>query len=135
MPEKIETTHVLLENELVVYRRERSSIWQCRFKVDGVWQRASTKERDLKKAHTAAKKLMITAEIRLHENLPVVTRRFRDIAKLAVQRMKVKLANKDGKVSYNDYIKVIEEFLIPILGSRLITNIGKAPVTTVLAIA
>ncbi len=126
MPKKIETTHVLLENELVVYRRERSSIWQCRYKVGGIWQRASTKERDLKKAHTAAKKLMITAEIRLHENLPVVTRRFRDVAKLAVQRMKVKLANKDGKVSYNDYIKVIEEYLIPILGSRLITNIDGA---------
>jgi NADH:ubiquinone oxidoreductase subunit D len=49
MPEKIETTHVLLENELVVYQRERSSIWQCRYKVGGIWQRASTKERDLKK--------------------------------------------------------------------------------------
>lgn len=126
MPEKIETTHVLLENELVVYQRERSSIWQCRYKVGGIWQRASTKERDLKKAQIAAHKLMITAEIRLHDNLPVVTRKFRDVAKQALQRMKTKLANKDGKVSYNDYIKVIEEYLIPILGNRLITNIDAA---------
>jgi integrase len=123
MPEKIETTHILLANELVVYRRERSSIWQCRFKVGGIWQRASAKERDLKKAQAAAPKLMITAEIRLHENLPVVTRKFRDFAKQAVQRMKIKLTNNDGKVSYNDYIKVIEDYLIPILGNRLITNI------------
>ena len=50
MSAKLETTHIVTENELVVYRRERSSIWQCRYKVDGVWQRASTKERKLKEA-------------------------------------------------------------------------------------
>jgi integrase len=126
MPVKIATTHVLLENELIVYRRERSSIWQCRFKVGGFWQRASTKERKLNLAKVKAKELMITAEIRKRENLPVITRRFRDVAKLAVQRMQDKLKNGDGKVSYNDYIRVINEYLIPILGNRLITNIDHA---------
>ena len=126
MPEKLETTHTLMENELIVYRRERSSIWQCRYKVGGVWQRASTKERDLKKAKTIAKEFMIRAEIRKHDNLPVITRKFRDVAKLAIQRMEQKLANKQGKVSYNDYIRVINEYLIPILGKRLISNIDSA---------
>jgi integrase len=126
MADKLETTHTLMENELIVYRRERSSIWQCRFKVDGVWQRASTKERDLKKAKAIAKEFMIRAEIRKHDNLPVITRKFRDVAKLAIQRMEQKLANKQGKVSYNDYIRVINEYLIPILGKRLITNIDSA---------
>lgn len=50
MSAKLETTHVVSENEIIVYRRERSSIWQCRYKVDGVWQRSSTKERKLKDA-------------------------------------------------------------------------------------
>ena len=44
MAQQLETTHTVIQNELVVYSRERSSIWQCRFKVGGVWQRASTKE-------------------------------------------------------------------------------------------
>ncbi len=126
MPEQKETTHTLMANELVVYRRERSSIWQCRFKVDGIWQRASTKERDLKKAKQKARELMIEAEIRKRSNLPVVTRRFRDVAKLAIQRMDDKLKNKEGKVSYKDYKRVIEDYLIPILGNRLITNIDSA---------
>ncbi len=82
MPVKIATTHVLLENELIVYRRERSSIWQCRFKVGGFWQRASTKERKLNLAKVKAKELMITAEIRKRDNLPVITRRFRDVPNL-----------------------------------------------------
>ncbi len=123
MSAKLETTHIVTENELVVYRRERSSIWQCRYKVDGVWQRASTKERKLKDAKEVAKALKIRAEIRKHDNLPVITRKFRDVAKLAVQRMEQKLANGDGKVSYKDYIRIINEYLIPILGNRLITNI------------
>lgn len=126
MSEKKETTHVVTENELVVYKRERSSIWQCRYKVDGVWQRASTKERKLKDAKEIAKELKITAEIRKRDNLPVITRKFRDVAKLTVQRMEQKIADGDGKVSYKDYIRIITEYLIPILGNRLITNIDNA---------
>jgi hypothetical protein len=87
MPEKAETTHVLMPNELIVYRRDRSGIWQCRFKVADLWQRASTKQRDLKKAKEVARELMIEAEIRKRANLPVVTRRLRDIAKLPIERM------------------------------------------------
>ena len=123
MSAKLETTHIVTENELVVYRRERSSIWQCRYKVGGVWQRASTKERNLKEAKEVAKTIKLRAEIRKHDNLPVITRKFRDVAKLAVQRMEQKVANGDGKVSYKDYIRIITEYLIPILGNRLITNI------------
>ena len=122
MAEKNETTHTLLERELIVYRRERSNIWQCRFKVDGIWQRASTKERDLKKAKTKANELRIEAEIRKRSNLPVITRKFRDVAKLAVERMEHEIRSGNGKVSYADYIRVIEEYLITALGKRSITN-------------
>jgi ribosomal protein L14 len=125
MAQKLDTTHVLMANELVIYRRERSTVWQCRYKVDGVWQRASTKQRNVTQAKDAAKELMIRAEIRKREGLPVVTRKFRDIAKLAIQRMRDKQARGEGKVSFNDYIRVIESHLIPVLGNRLITNIDR----------
>ena len=41
MAEQLDTTHTLMAGTLLVYQRERSAIWQCRFKVDDVWQRAS----------------------------------------------------------------------------------------------
>ena len=126
MPEQKETTHTLLANQLVIYRRERSSIWQCRYKVDGVWQRASTKEREFAKAQEKAQRLMIEAEIRKRSNIPVVTRRFRDVAKLAVKRLEDKIASNQAKVSYSDYKRIIEDYLIPALGSRLITSIDAA---------
>lgn len=123
MPEKIDTTHVLMHRELILYRRARSSIWQCRFKVAGVWQRATTKERNIKNATEVAKKLMIEAEIRLRANLPIITRRFKDVAKLAIKRMEDELAVGTGKVIFKDYIRVTNDYLIPALGKRSITNI------------
>lgn len=123
MAEKKETTHEMIERTLVVYRRERSEIWQCRYKVDGKWQRASTKERDLAKAKERAKDLMITAEIRKRENLPVITRKFRSIAKLALERMEREKKAGYGKASYADYGTVIREYLIPYLGNYNIASI------------
>ena len=123
MPEKIETTHVILERQLIIYRRSHSGAWQCRYKCDGKWQRGTTKETDLKKAIDRAKRLLIEAEIRKEKNLPVITRRFRDIGRLTIDRMKQELEGKNGKVSFNDYIRVIEDYLIPFLGNRNITSI------------
>lgn len=123
MPAKVESTHEILPRKLIVYRRSRSGSWQCRFKVDGIWQRASTKEGDLAKAKDAAHRLLIAAEVRKEQNLPVVTRRFRDVANLAIERMEHELKSGQGKVSFNDYIRVIREYLIPILGKRNITSI------------
>jgi integrase len=123
MPEQKDTTHTLIERELIVYRRERSGIWQCRFKVDDVWQRASTKQRDLKKAKSRAHEIRMEAEIRKRSNLPVITRNFRHVAKLAVERLEHEIAIGKGKRSYTDYIRVIGDYLIPILGKRSITSI------------
>lgn len=126
MAKQLDTTHTLLENELVIYRRERSGIWQCRYKVDGKWQRTSTKQYDVIKAKVKAKDLMVEAEIRKRNNIPVITRRFSDIAKLVVKKMSEDVAvgaNTKGIKSYKDYIPVIQNYLIPILGKRLITNI------------
>lgn len=129
MAQQLDSTHVLLEHELIIYRRERSDIWQCRYKVGGKWQRTSTKEYDINKAKTKARDLMIEAEIRKRNNIPVVTRRFGAIAKQVVKKMREDLAlgiNANGIKSYKDYIPVIENYLIPILGKRLITNIDYA---------
>ncbi len=77
----------------------------------------------LKKTKTKANELRIEAEIRKRSNLPVITRKFRDVAKLANERMEHEIRSDNGKVSYADYIRVIEEYLITALGKRSITNI------------
>lgn len=126
MPKQIKTTHTLLDRKLVLYRRENSEAWQCRYKVDGKWQRTTTKETELRKAQDVAQQLLIAAEIRKRDNLPVVTRRFRDIANLAIKRMEDEIAAHNGKAIYSDYIAAINNYFIPLLGKRLITNIDHA---------
>jgi hypothetical protein len=64
MPVAVDTTHVLMERTLIVYRRERSAVWQCRYQVNRRWQRESTGEHELPKAIEKAKKIYITAVIR-----------------------------------------------------------------------
>lgn len=123
MADKIDTTHELMPRRLILYQRERSSVWQCRFKVDGVWQRKSTKEQDFDAAADVAHKLLIEAEVRKQSNLPVVTRKFRDVAKLAIKRLENEIASGNDKVMYKDYIRFIRNYLIPILGKRNIDNI------------
>jgi hypothetical protein len=46
MTEKKSTTHVLIARQLLIAQREHSSIWQCRYSIDGRWQRTSTGERE-----------------------------------------------------------------------------------------
>ena len=70
-------------------------------------------------AAVAARELLNEAEIRKRANLPVVTRRFRGVALLAIQRMKDEATSGKGKVSYADYITIINEYLIPTLGKRI----------------
>ncbi len=118
-----ETTHILMNRELVLYKTSRSLAWQCRYKVDHKWLRASTREYKFDLAVHKAKELLIEAEIRKRSNIPVVTRRFKDIAVLAVKRMQDEKRAGTGKVIYNDYMIVIERYLIPFFGSRMITNI------------
>ncbi|BEI33015.1 hypothetical protein [Polynucleobacter sp. HIN5] len=86
----------LRDGEVVIFRRPNSPLWQCRYKVAGVWQRASTKQRKLELAKDRAKEIFFEAEIRNRSNLPVITRRFKDIAKLAVERMEQELSAGGG---------------------------------------
>lgn len=119
-----DTTHVLMNRELVLYKSPRSEVWQCRYKVDHRWLRASTREYKFDLACHRAKELLIEAEIRKRANIPIVTRKFKDIAILAVDRMQQEKRAGTGKVIYNDYMIVIEKYLIPFFGNRMINNIN-----------
>lgn len=123
MSEKKDTTHIVIDGELVVYLRERSTIWQCRYCIDGVWQRNSTKEYDLSKAKKKAKEIYLEAQFRKRNNIAPITRYFKDIAKTVVKRLKDELASGNGKAIYKDYISAIEKYLVPVLGKYKVDSI------------
>ena len=123
MTEKKDTTHVLVPHTLLVFVRPRSTVWQCRYQVDGRWQRESTKERDLGKAKVVAHDLLVEANVRKKLNAAPITRLFKDIAKQAMFRMEKLISDGDGKSMYKEYISIIENYHVNFFGKYKVDEI------------
>ena len=117
------TTHTLVERQLVLFQRPRSTVWQCRYQVDGKWQRESTKERNLDKAKLVAHDLLVEANVRKKLKAAPITRTFKDIARHAILRMEKAIADGDGKSMYKEYISITENYLIKFFGKYKIDAI------------
>lgn len=126
MPKKAPHTVHILEGQATLYKRPTTPIWFVRYKADGKWIRTSTKEAKLEDAKQAAVKLVTNAWFRVDNNLPVVNKRFKHVANLAIKRMEELLANGLGKVTYRHYIQAINNYLIPHLAQHNIDKIDYA---------
>jgi integrase len=126
MPAQSATTQTIIPRTLVIYLRKNSNIWQCRFKIGGVWVRASTNEHDAKLAANVADRMRIEAEVRKQNNLPTETRYFKNVAEYVIKQMQDALDNNVGKVIYKDYIYVINKYLIPIFQKYKMSGIDNA---------
>ena len=124
MAEKKDTTFLLVPHALVVFKRPRSMVWQCRYKVDGKWQRESTKEYNLKNAKAVAHDLLVEANVRKKLRAAPITRTFKDIAKQAVFRMEKLIADGDGKSMYREYISIIENYHVNFFGKYKVDAIN-----------
>lgn len=126
MPAQSATTLTIIPRTLVIYQRKNSNVWQCRYKVGGVWIRASTNEYDVNIAASVADRLRIEAEVRKQNNLPTETRYFKNVAEYVIKQMQDALDNNVGKVIYKDYIYVINKYFIPIFQKYTMSGIDNA---------
>ena len=116
-------THLILDGEVRVYRRERSKRWQASFVIDGHTIRISTGKRDLAEAKEYARDTFLEYKFRHKNDLPVVTKKFSDVAKLAIVDMRKQLDAGLGRKVFADYIVCIERYLIPFFGAQFVTSI------------
>ena len=86
-------THLILDGEVRVYQRERSKRWQAAFVIDGHTIRISTGKRDLAEAKEYARETFLEYKFRHKNDLPVVTKKFSDVAKPASGKSKTKLGS------------------------------------------
>lgn len=126
MSSKKETTFVLIERQLVIFLRPRSTVWQCRYQINGQWQRNSTNQRDREGATKRAYELLVEANVRKKLDYAPITRYFKDIAHLAAKRMDEDTAIGKGKVSYKEYKVTIEKYLIPFFGKYKVDSLDYA---------
>jgi len=117
-------THLILDGEVRVYRRERSKRWQAAFNIDGHTIRISTGKRDLAEAKEYARDTFLEYKFRHKNDLPIVTKKFSDVARLAIVDMRKQLDAGLGKKVYADYCVCIERYLIPFFGAQYVTSIN-----------
>ena len=116
-------TVLILDGEVRVYRRERSRRWQAAFSIDGKAIRISTGKRDLDAAQEIARDTYLEYKSRHKNDRPVITKKFADVARLAIADMRKQLDAGLGKKVYADYIVCIARYLIPYVGSQYVTSI------------
>ena len=116
-------TQLILDGEVRVYRRANSKRWQAAFVIDGHTIRISTGKRDLAEAKEYARDAFLEYKFRHKNQLPVVTKKFSDVARLAIADMRKQLDADLGKRVYADYIVCIERYLIPFFGAQYVTSI------------
>jgi hypothetical protein len=113
-----QTIH-LRDGELVLYRRSRSLLYQCRYKLaDGTWHRQSTGKASLEHAIAAACDLYDESRYRQKLGLAHQAHSFAHIASICLEELRHQIDLKKTKASLNDYASIIERYFVPYFGER-----------------
>jgi integrase len=119
LPDAAPHTLYLRDGELAIYRRPRSLLYQCRFKLpDGKWLRQSTGKASVEHAIAAACDIYDEARYRLKLGLAHRTHSIAHIAQLCVEDLRKQIDAKGKRSALNDYLSVIERYFVPYFGER-----------------
>ena len=112
------------DGNVVLFKRANSKIWQARIRrYRGTWIDSSTKESDIDKAaKVACEKYKRMAWLQENDEIDV-TRKFKDVAELTKRQLQAELDAGVGKSVYKDYIRAIDNYLIPALGNTLVHRV------------
>jgi integrase len=113
-----QTIH-LRDGDLVLYRRSRSLLYQCRYRLaDGTWHRQSTGKASLEHAIAAACDLYDESRFRQKLGLAHQAHSFAQIAAICLEELRHLIDLKKTKSSLNDYASIIERYFVPYFGER-----------------
>ena len=112
------------DGEVVLYLRPDSKVWQVRYKLfDRKWRCVSTRHRQLDWAKRAAGEIYDRARFRQEEGLPQKSIRFDALAKECLKILKVEIERGIRPNTNMDYIRAMNNYLIPFFGKLHVTSI------------
>jgi len=121
---------IQIHKKLRLDKRAGSDNWYARLTLpSGKRLIKSTKTLDLETAREAALRLYYEVDARIQNKLPATTRKFRDVAKHAINRMETEIREGVGKQAYRDYTQALNKWLIPYFGTTDIAKLDLAAVT------
>jgi integrase len=126
MPQKSPDTVHILEGKATLYKRDLSPHWHVRFKAHGKWERMTTKCEMLTEAKSKAVEIVTNAWFREKNDLPIVSKRFKSVALLAMQRMKDLDKANQGKATFKTYVQSLQRYHIPFFGNHNVDRIDGA---------
>jgi hypothetical protein len=112
-----------MDGTVKLYKREGSYKWQDAFQMDDQYIRISTGKSDLDEAKQAVSDSYLGYKLHQKNGMPVVSKRFSDVAKLRITAMNKQLENGIGKKVYLEYVIVFQKYLIPFFGKIHVTSI------------
>ena len=119
-----ETTHHMRDGEVVLYLRPSSKVWQVRYKLfDRKWRCVSTRQRQLEWAKKVAGEIYDRARFREEEGLPQKSVRFDALANECIRVLKVEIERGIRANTNMDYIRAMNNYLIPFFGKLELTSI------------
>jgi len=114
----------LRDGELVVYRRTRSLLYQCRYKLaDGSWVRQSTRKAALEHAVAVACDIYDQARYRQRLGLAHRTHTYAQIAALTLTELRKQIDATNGKTAFHTYVSCIEKYFVPYFAERRLEDI------------
>ena len=110
---------LLRDGELVLYRRSRSLLYQCRYRLaDGSWVRQTTGKAALEHAIVRACDIYDEARYRQRLGLAHRTHSVAQIAAICCAALRQQIDGKGKKTALNDYVSIIERYFVPYFGER-----------------
>jgi integrase len=114
----------LRDSEVVIYRRTRSLLYQCRYKLsDGTWYRQTTGKASIEHAVTAACNLYDEARYRQRLGLAHQAHTFAQLAQLVLAELRQQIDAGNGKTAYHSYVSCIERYFLPYFGDKLLEEL------------
>ena len=109
----------LRDGEVVIYRRTRSLLYQCRYKLaNGNWHRQTTGRASIEHAVTAACDLYDEARYRQRLGLAHQAHTFAQIAHQVLAELRQQIDAGAGKTAYHSYVSCIERYFVPYFGDK-----------------
>jgi len=113
----------ICNGNVVLFKRSRSRKWQCKIRRSvGKWVDYTTAKEDLDEAKIAAEELYRDIKYRQQSGKVDVSRRFADVCKVAKSQLLAEY-QKSNRTQLKDKVRVIDKYLIPLLGKYNTHNI------------
>jgi integrase len=112
----------LQDGNVAIYQRGKN--YHARLKINKSWIKKSCKTRDLNEAEKYAVDKYLELRYRSEHNLPIESKKFQDVAHLAIRNLQTQLDSGEGKVVYSHYIGCLRRYFIPFFKNKNIDLIG-----------